>query len=125
MLITKGVLVISMVAPLAADGASDPVSWLLALGPGGIFAALIITGQLRTKAEVDNLKEEIAKRDRTIDQLATGVTGAAMPALAHATRLVEQTKPKGDEALIERMERLMTALEESADDGDSRRGPKK
>ena len=88
---------------LAAD-TSDPLVWLVNLGVAGIVIVLLVTGQLRTKSEVDHLLAEIAAKDRVIDAVQTQLLGQTLPALAQSTRVIEAV-PASEAALVEELRR--------------------
>lgn len=92
-----------LLEPLAAQS-DDPITWLINLGVAGIVIVLLITGQLRTKAEVDHLLSEIAAKDRVIEAVQTQLLSNTLPALAHSTRVMEAV-PANEQALVEQLQR--------------------
>ena len=84
---------------LAATASTDPLAWLVNLGVAGVVIVLLVTGQLRTKAEVENLKEEIAAKDKVIEAFQLQLTGHTLPALAQSARVLEAI-PGGEAALL-------------------------
>lgn len=108
-----------------ADGAvtvSDPFTWLVNLGVAGIVIVLLVTGQLRTKAEVEHLLAEIEAKDKVIDAVQTQLLGSTLPALAQSTRVMEAI-PANERSLMDQLARtqadaaaLITRMERLAGD---------
>lgn len=78
-----------LLVPLADTPANDPLTWLVNLGVAGIVIVLLVTGQLATKSEVNQLKAQIETKDRLIEAFQSQLTGHALPALAQSTRVLE------------------------------------
>lgn len=98
---------------------SDPLAWLVNLGVAGIVIVLLVTGQLRTKWEVNALDKRIADQDKVIKEFQDALIGQTLPALARSAQVLEAIpsserglqdelhQTRGDMAeLISRLERL-------------------
>lgn len=75
------------VAGLAAQ--TDPIQVLLNYGLAGVVVFLVITGQLRTKAEVHAKDAIIAKQAEIISAFQQSLTSNALPAMSAGIRAVE------------------------------------
>lgn len=80
----------------ASDSGSDPVSWLTGLGIPGVIISLFLTGQLRTKSEVEFLISEnkrkdelIEAKDEQIQKLIEGVGNRALTSLSRSASVLE------------------------------------
>lgn len=80
----------------------DPVQLLLNTGIPGIVVVLLITGRLRTQAEVERLEADnarkdavIASKDELISSLQAGINDKAIPALTMSTRALERIADRG------------------------------
>lgn len=74
----------------------DPYTLLASAGIPGVVVLLLITGKLRTEAEVNRLVAEnsrkdlvIAQKDEQIQSLQRGIVDQAIPALTRSTLLME------------------------------------
>jgi hypothetical protein len=93
------VLLLNPHAPTLAalvTSTSDPISWLVNYGVAGIIIVLLVTGQLRTKAEVmalqkvaDERAEALNAKDKALADLTQQITGHTLPQLARMTEVVE------------------------------------
>lgn len=90
-----------------ATPGTDPFTWLINLGVAGIVLVLLITGQLRTKAEVDHLMSEIAAKDRVIEAVQKELLGTTLPALTQSTRVLEAI-PASERALVDELRRAQS-----------------
>lgn len=111
---------------VAESAGSDPVSWLINYGVAGVIIILLVTGQLRTKAEVANLEkqvaakdEQIAAKDAALTALVTQLT-TFMPQLAKVGDVVEAL-PKQAEIQLAAVVRDLSA---KLDDIQSPGGPR-
>lgn len=111
---------LSAAAILAADVTSspvDPFNWVTGLGFPGVIIALLVSGYLRTKPEVDRLTADnaakdaiIARKDEQIDALHATIAEQALPALAESTRVLEAI-PDSETNLIQQLRRATEAIE--------------
>lgn len=76
---------------------TDPVSWLVNYGVAGVVIALLVLGRLRTKAEVDGLKEQLAKSqaetlaERTANAaLVAQITTHTLPQMGHLAEVLDR-----------------------------------
>ena len=103
-------LYLLQVPPLDAVAAAstDPLTWLANLGRAGIVIVLLVTGQLRTKAEVTGLTAQNEGQAKLIEGFQLQLTEHTLPALAkfvevfdannhHMEDLVEQVRRTQDE----------------------------
>jgi hypothetical protein len=117
---------------------NDPLAWLINLGVAGIVIVLLITGQLRTKSEVDRLERvnvdqkdsyekqltdkdrqladkerQLDKRDVLIEALREQLTNRTIPALARVGDVVAAypQQRQSEEELHDRMEGLVSRVE--------------
>lgn len=109
---------VTVIQTTAAD--ADPVAILLNYGALGILVVLVLTGQLRTKAEVRALEKqiehqaaEIAAKDELIRAFQLQLTGHTLPALAQTARVIESV-PDSESAMVARLSDLTARLEELA-----------
>jgi hypothetical protein len=97
---TAGAMMGLGVSRLFADGSSssptDPFNWVTGLGFPGVIIALLITGQLRTKPEVERLIAEndrkdklIEAKDTTIATMQSVLTKQTLPALLRSAEVLE------------------------------------
>lgn len=68
---------------------SDPLTWLVNLGVAGIVIVLLVTGQLRTKWEVNALMKQIADQEQVIRDFQDALIGKTLPALARSAQVLE------------------------------------
>lgn len=54
-------LMVGVVLTVLASQTPDPATWLLNYGVAGVVITLLVLGRLRTKSEVDGLKEQIVQ----------------------------------------------------------------
>lgn len=92
----------------AASGGTDPLTYLTGLGFPGIIIALLLTGQLRTKTEVERLIAEneskdaiITSKDRQIAVIQDGLVKDVIPALTKSTQILESMS--SDNSLISQL----------------------
>lgn len=111
--------VLSIVPLVSSDG--DPLSWLVNYGVAGIIIILLVTGQLRTKAEVAGKDKVIADQAETIkikDQALTAImtqVGGVLPQIAQLSQVVEAlpaNKQSIESQILTRLEALGQHLEE-------------
>lgn len=85
---------------LATNGSTesaDPATWLIYNGGAlGVIMLLVVTGQLRTKAEVNqlnarivSLEAQLGQKDELIKAFQTQLTGQTLPALARSAQVIE------------------------------------
>lgn len=77
--------IMQFLADTAGGAATDPVTYVLGLGFPGVIIGLFITGQLRTKGEVERLEAANEKLLATLD--------TAIPAIVKSTLIMEQITP--------------------------------
>lgn len=75
-----------MLPAFAAD-TPDPTAWLINYGVAGVVIALVVAGRLRTKSEVDGLKDALA--EYRADLLAERSASAAL-----VSQLTNHTLPQ-------------------------------
>lgn len=90
---------------------SDPLSWLINLGVAGIVIVLLVTGQLRTKSEVEHLLAEIEAKNKVIDAVQVQLLSSTLPALANSTRVIEAV-PAQEQVLIDQLRRTQADASE-------------
>lgn len=114
-----------MLAPVAADApsGSDPVSWLINYGVAGVIIILLVTGQLRTKAEVEGLKAELIKKDESITAKDAALTALVtqlttfLPQLAKVGDVVEALPKNGDAQLATVLREISARLDDIQSNG--------
>lgn len=104
---------------------ASPLAILLNYGVLGIIVVLLISGWVRTKPEVDGLKEQIedlkgqlAERDRVAEAMRVQLTQQTLPAMARSAQVLE-TIPQtaGDEKqLVKELQALISQLKDFRDD---------
>lgn len=102
---------------LAGETSADPVSWLINYGVAGIVILMLVTGQLRTKAEVAAI-QKIAD-DRLVDlrvkdealQAIVKQLGDVMPQLARVGEVMEAVPSSADAQLLARMDQISRTLD--------------
>lgn len=94
--VLAGLLGPSYVSILPMETSTDPVSWLVNYGVAGIVLILVITGQLRTKAEVLGLQkalydqgEVLKQKDAAMTALVQQITNQTVPAVGDLARLID------------------------------------
>lgn len=92
---------------------ADPVSIIVNYGALGIFVMLFVTGQVRTKSEVDGLKEQITALRNIIQAFQSTTTRQTLPALTRSAEVLEAI-PQNDIAMRD-LSTLITRLEELAE----------
>lgn len=113
-------LVLSVGSGLFAAGelttGADPFNWVTGLGFPGVIIALLITGYLRTKPEVDRLVADnrakdkvIERKDEIIISLQTTITQQALPALARSTEVLEAI-PSSETGLVAQLRQTQLGL---------------
>lgn len=117
--IVRGSDLIYHLVPMVTQ--ADPLAILLNYGGLGIFLVLLITGQVRTKSEVENYKAQLTQQQRIIDAFTMNITGQTLPALAKSTQVLEHL-PRGEAAIISELQRVAALLQEMKSDGDSNSG---
>jgi len=98
-----------LLATTSASG--DPLTWLVNLGVAGVVIALLVTGQLRTKSEVENLQAQIAQQAHLIEGFQNQLTGNTIPALTKFVQLAE-TIPANTAQMQADMEEVTRALQD-------------
>ena len=108
---------------------ADPVAWLVNYGVAGVVIALLVTGFLRTKAEVQGLQKQVAEiRDDLIAERAANaalvaqITQHTLPQMTHVADVLDRTQqaqsttvPVSDPALVEQM-RVMAGIRARLDE---------
>lgn len=89
---------------LVATASSDPLTWLVNFGVAGIVIVLFVTGQIRTKAEVENLKSDIAAKDELIKAFQAQLMGHTLPALERSAQVLEAI-PSSERSLYSQLTR--------------------
>jgi hypothetical protein len=111
-----------VIMPLAVTSAtSDPLTWLVNLGVAGIVIVLLVTGQLRTKAEVSNLQAQIQSQAKLIEGFQTQLNNSTLPALTKFVQFAE-TIPENNHEIrsdIADLAKLMHELARQAREGGS------
>lgn len=97
-------LLILSVVVLATANSSDPLTWLVNFGVAGIVIVLFVTGQIRTKAEVENLKSDIAAKDELIKAFQAQLMGHTLPALERSAQVLEAI-PSSERSLYSQLTR--------------------
>lgn len=106
-------LSVALSTVLDATATVDPLTWLIYnAGALGVVFALLVTGQLRTKAEVTHLLHEIESKDKVIEAFQLQLTGHTLPALAQSARILEAI-PSGESSAL--LAELRTAHKETAE----------
>lgn len=89
---------------------ADPMTWLINFGAVGVVLVLLVTGQLRTKAEVAAIQkiaeeryEEIQRKNQALDDLVNQITHGLLPQLTRTTEVLNELSRKIDD--IERRNR--------------------
>lgn len=103
-------LTVAMAFLWASDGTTDPLTWLVNYGVAGIVILLLVTGQLRTKSEVNQLERQLAARDNIIEALQSNLTRHTLPALASSTRVLEAI-PASESAVLAELSRVRSEAE--------------
>jgi hypothetical protein len=105
-------------ADAGTGGISDPLTWLVNLGVAGIVIILLVTGQLRTKAEVEHLQRENERKDKLLDakdgQIAAMqavITDKTLPALSRSTQVLEAI-PRSETVLFAQLRRAQLEVTE-------------
>ena len=88
----------AMLTLLTTDTSVDPTTWLIYNGGSlGVIVLLVVTGQLRTKAEVNQLNARITQMEHQLEQkdsllqaFQMQLTGQTIPAFARATQVIER-----------------------------------
>lgn len=112
-----------MISPMVAEAGTDPVSWLVNYGVAGVIIILLVTGQLRTKAEVEGLKSELTKKDESITAKDAALTALVtqlttfLPQLAKVGDVVEALPKSGDTQLAAVLARISAKLDDIESDG--------
>jgi hypothetical protein len=108
-------------ALFSVAASTDPTTILINYGALGIMLVFVMTGQFRTKSEVQNLREQIADY-RAIIAGFQAQANQAVPALARSAQVLEAI-PNKEAGLLEeirqaeeRMVALVTRLEAAAGD---------
>lgn len=93
-----------------AAASADPMQWLVNFGGLGVVLVLVVTGFLRTKAEVaaltkinDERLEAMKQKDKALDDLVSQLTHGVLPQLVRVTEVLNALSSKIDE--IERRNR--------------------
>lgn len=104
----------------SAPTGTDPISWLVNYGVAGIVVALLVTGRLRTKAEVDGLREELGKaqgavqeRDLAMTALVQQVTQHTLPQMGQIADVldrIERTATSSQQSVTPDVEALVSAI---------------
>lgn len=105
------ILVDNHPAVFSAMGSGDPVTILINYGALGIMLVFVMTGQFRTKSEVQNLQRQIDDY-RAIIQGFQAASNQAVPALARSAQVLEAIPRQGAGTLdeIRQAEARMVAL---------------
>lgn len=106
-----------LISVLATDS-FDPVTWLVNYGVAGVVLALLVTGRLRSKQEVDGLTRQVAEAEERARQAAIAlqammqqVTTHTLPQLSQITRVVESLPERKESDLMNRLEDLARRIE--------------
>lgn len=118
-------LVAPVVNPMAVGeaSASDPISWLINYGVAGVIIILLVTGQLRTKAEVEGLKAELTKKDESITAKDAALTALVtqlttfLPQLAKVGDVVEALPRNADTHLAAVLRDISARLDDIQSNG--------
>lgn len=105
------------IAAMAATG-SDPVSFLINYGVAGIVILLLVTGQLRTKAEVtglekqlDQSRSDVKERDAAIASIMAQITQHTLPQMANLAEVLDRLPKQPDSGLAARLDQLTATLD--------------
>lgn len=105
------------VADAAGGAGADPFTYLTGLGFPGIIIGLLLTGQLRTKTEVERLIAEnehkdgiITAKDNQIKELQVSIADKAIPALVESARVLQNLSTEANT-----LAQLRSAQQEVAD----------
>lgn len=103
---------------LAATDSADPVAWLVNYGVAGIVILLLVTGQLRTKAEVaaiqkiaDDRLVDLRQKDEALGNLIAQLS-ALLPQLARVGEIIEQMPNSAEAQLRVEVDRLGAKLDD-------------
>ena len=112
----------AMLIPMAT---TDPLALLINYGLAGIIILLLVVGQLRTRAEVEAIKDASARevsnltqinaeQNRLIIALQHSLTGGALPAMARSTQILEAL-PQAENTLLHEVENVRREMVELVD----------
>src|SRR4051812_33851526 len=114
-------MLLLLLAPLPylavmSSSTPDPVEWLVNYGVAGVVIALMVLGRLRTKAEVDGLKEQneqlradlLAERGANA-ALVAQVTGHTLPQMAQLSEVLDRVPSAQAQVLAHSGEKALQA----------------
>lgn len=87
---------------LAAEPATEPYMVLINYGALGIIIVLILTGQFRTKAEVQRLEEQNREQREIIKMFQLQLTTQTLPAMSKSAQVLEAI-PDKETAMFEEL----------------------
>jgi uncharacterized protein YlaN (UPF0358 family) len=90
-------MLLAYLAAMETTAPTDPIAWLVNYGVAGVVIALLVLGRLRTKSEVDGLKEanEQLRTDLLAERaanaaLVTQMTNHTLPQMAHLAEVLDR-----------------------------------
>jgi len=96
---------------------ADPMTWLVNFGGLGVVLVLVVTGFLRTKAEVaaltkiaDERLAQIQQKDAAIEALIGQITHT-LPQLAALAEVVEKVAQTTDPQVVQKLAALTAKIE--------------
>lgn len=107
---------------IALEASTDPLTWLINYGIAGVVILLLVTGKLRTSAEVDNLKqalvqarEDLASRDKALHDLTVQITNNTLPSMNALADVIEAQPVRADNnqlaAVLTRMDEVLGKID--------------
>lgn len=103
---------LAAVATAWASAATDPFTWLINVGVAGVVIVLLVTGQLRTKAEVSQLERQIEAKDALIEAFQAQLTANTLPALERSAQVFEALPRATERAVYRDLGQVRAEIEE-------------
>lgn len=110
-------LLLSVGFALAASGSGDPIGFLINYGVAGVVILLLVTGQLRTKAEVATMervaeerREQIVALERALGAVM-GQLADTLPGITHLAEVIEALPQSNEDRLKNQLAALTARLD--------------